>query len=317
MPVRPFEELPTAQVDVAIAVNEPDMLRGASGLRVCLCWLNEVSHLKVGFEHHVDLWQSPSDPHLRKMLHDPNWHKVDVSPTWPNGKAQWKPDPSQWIVVPLGCDPERYPPVEKVPGRIIYCSSPDRGLHWLLSEWPTIKRSAPHAHLKIFYRLEPWLRGFDNVKYFPPIERLRARAVYIEEALRRLAGPEWGIEVCDSVSRERIEQEMNEAEVFAYPCDTTSWSEGFSCSTLEACCARACPVITDCDALGAVYRDAAVVMPRGDWSSWRDNVIRSLTDAEFRESVNSRARAFAETHTWKLTTQKVLTAIENHQGVAA
>lgn len=39
--------------------------------------------------------------------------------------------------------------VEKVPGRCIYCSVPDRGLDQLLDMWPEIKKRVPHASLVI------------------------------------------------------------------------------------------------------------------------------------------------------------------------
>ena len=38
-----------------------------------------------------------------------------------------------------------------MPGRVIWCSSADRGLHWLLSQWPKIKEAVPYASLKVFY----------------------------------------------------------------------------------------------------------------------------------------------------------------------
>ncbi len=295
--------------DVVVSVNSPDDLRESTGLRVCLYWINDFSMCHVGFEEHVDLWCSPSQPHYRQVFDNPKWRRVEVRPATPDGKAQYNPDPAKWSVVELGCDPERYPPTEKVPGRVVYCSSPDRGLHWLLQEWPQIKRAVPHAHLKIFYRLQPWIDGFKTVAYFPPIERLRARALYIEDALQRMADPKWGITVCDSVSREQIEREMGNAEVLAYPCDTTSWSEGWSCATLEGCAARACPVILDCDALGEIYRDAVCVAAKGDIPAWREHVIRMLTDRDARTEREVAAREFAENHTWRHTAERIMVEV--------
>lgn len=297
--------------DIAISINCPDPLRDVRAkFKVCYALLNDWTFAKAGFEQHVDLFASPSAPHLEQVMTNPAWRRVEVTPDHPNGRAQYEPDPAKWCVVPLGCDPERYQGVAKVPGRVVYCSSPDRGLHWLLEQWPAIKRAVPHAHLRIFYRLEPWLRGFDSTPYYPPIEPLRARALYVEEALRRMSGPEWGITVCDSVSRAQIEREMAEAEVLAYSCQTTTWSEGFSCTTLEACAARACPVITDCDALGAIYADAAAVVPVSHWEEWRDTVVRALTDSAFRDTQNERAHAFALRHTWRNTAEQLMARVK-------
>ncbi len=269
--------------DVVIAINEPDVLRDwRSKLRICSFWLNEFSFCKEGFDEHTDVYCSPSEAHRQKALHD-----------WGN-----KTTASKWITIPLGCDPGSYRRGPKVPGRVVYTSSPDRGLHRLLEAWPHIKRAVPHATLRIFYQLKPWLRGFDETPYYPPIEKLRARALYVEEALARLSGPEWGVTIVDSVPREQLARELDAAEVFAYPCETTSWSEGFSCSTLEACAAEACPIISDCDAFADVYGSLDPV-PVGSWAAWRDRVIMALTDADFRKQHNEKARALAERLTWE------------------
>lgn len=298
-----------ATTDAAIAINEPELLRGCKAkLRVCELWLNSFDFCKVGFEKHVDLWCSPSQGHLDMILRET--HEVEVTPS--NVGALFRADPKNWTVIPLGCDPERYPVDSvKVSGRVVYCSSPDRGLHWLLQEWPHIKRAAPHATLRIFYRLQAWIDNFKDTAYSPPIEELRGRAVYIQECLRRMSGPEWGITVLDSVSREQIEREMCEAEVLAYPCDTTRWSEGFSCTILEACAARACPVITDCDALEGIYHGHCIVQPRADLKAWRVNVIESLTNEPFRNAWNESARAFAEKLTWMKHAEQLSAAIES------
>jgi glycosyltransferase involved in cell wall biosynthesis len=223
----------------------------------------------------------------------------DVGQTAGGVQGSWVPNPDNWEVVPLGCDPPDLSKAEKMPGRVVYCSSPDRGLHLLLQEWPAIKRAVPHATLKIFYRLAPWLEQWHGVHYYPPIERQRARAHYIEEALRRM--PDHGIEVCDSVSRNQIQREMLAAEVMAYPCDTVRWTEGFSCSLLEGCAAQACPVTTDVDALGEIYGGVIPTLPKGEIGQWRETVIRALQDSKFRAEVNNQARSFAEKLTWEET----------------
>lgn len=314
MPVRPWSEL--AQIDdsydACVAINEPDLLRPTHAkVRVAECWLNDFTFCSPGFEEHVDLFLSPSDGHLEQVLTNPAWRQSAVTAKTPEGAGRYLADPKQWRVLPLGCDPERYPlDSVKVPGRVVYCSSPDRGLHWVLQEWPAIKRAVPHAELHIFYRLRAWIDGFQDIKYSPPIEKLRQRAVYIEEALRRMRDPRWGIHVHDSVSREQIEREMCVAEVLAYPCDTTSWSEGFSATILEACAAQACPVLTDCDAIRGIYGDAVPFADRGDLDTWRGLVIEALQNANFRGLVNARARTLAGSLTWERHATEIAKLIE-------
>ena len=353
MRVRPLSD--PLECDVAIAINEPDLLRQAPAgcFRVCAFWLNDTSFCRVGFDDHVDLFLSPSDAHLEQVMTNLEWSKVEKTPEFPDGKAQYVPDAAKWVAVPLGCDPERFydqnlcpkcrrpsiceeqyaqdgssladkfycidcgplpyphPSQEKIPHRVVHCSSPDRGLHHLLSAWPEIRAAVPDATLHIFYRLGPWLRGFDQTPYFPPIEPLRKRANYVEECLRRFQERGgMGVTLRDSVSRETIEREMAQAEVMAYSCDTTTWSEGFSCTVLEACAARACPIISDCDALGSVYAELDPV-PRGPgWvKAWTARVIEALLHPAVREEQNSRAYALASKLTWKIYVEKVLKEI--------
>lgn len=271
-----------AKCHAVVAINEPDRLRRWDGdvLRICEFWLNGFSFCKEGFDDHVDVYISPSEAHRQQAIGPWGAKRSD-----------------KWTVLPLGCDPDRIDGVGKASGRVVYCSSPDRGLHRVLEAWPRIKRAVPHATLHIFYNLTHWLRTFDETPYFPDIERNRNRALYIEEALRRLSGPEWGITVRDQVSHDEMLREMAQAEVLVHPCETMSWSEGFSCTVLEGCAAEACPIVSDCDALGEVYSVLEPV-PVGDWDRWRSRVVRALTDSDFRNDMNKRARKLAEELTW-------------------
>lgn len=302
--IRPLDELPGPKVDATISFNDPRPLEQAHGLRVCPLWINSLEFAGPGkFWEHTDLWLSPSGGHRDFMMSKPH----DI---WQPGTADviahYEPEPEKWEVVELGCDPGRYGLTDKTPGQVIYCSSPDRGLHLLLEQWPRIYRAVPHARLKVFYRLKPWLDGWHEAPYIASTNGLRARAAYIEEALRRMLPRRTGIEICDSVSRRQMEFEQNKAECLAYPCNpVNAFTEGFSCSTLEGCAAQAAPVVSDADALGGIYRDACSVIPRGQWDQFGDMVIRTLTDKQYRDSVNERALAFGKAHTWKATAKRM------------
>lgn len=305
-PVRPLSELDQIDesYDVALVINEPDLLRHTKArLKVCYHLINSFEFL-ADAPYHVDLWLSPSEPHRQMILGQPH----NVGEVVGGTLGTWQAEAKNWKTVHLGCDPPELGKVEKVPGRVIYTSSPDRGLHWLLQEWPAIRKAVPHAHLKIFYRLEPWLKQWETTGYYAPIERLRRRALYIGDALRRLQGH--GVEVVDSVSRNQIQREMLEAEVMAYPCDPVRWTEGFSCSILEGCAAQACPVVMWADALGPLYGAHIPVTPKGDLEQWRETVIKCLRDPAHRFVVNTKARKLAETMTWADTARGVLAAIE-------
>jgi len=279
-----FYHTKAMEFDAAISINEPYTLSGfpRAKLRVCCFWLNEFDFCNerdTNYDNYTDIYLSPSEAHRQKAIGD--WGA---------------PKPEKWSVNYLGCDVPSGAAAKR-PGSVVYCSSPDRGLHRVLESWSAVKKAVPHATLRVFYRLEPWFRGFDTTPHFPPIEKLRHRALWCEEALRRMSGPEWGITVVDSVSHDQLMREMQEAEVLLHPCETTSWSEGFSVTVLEGCANQACPIISDCDALGEVYADLDPV-PVGQWGKWRDDVVRALTEPAFRAQRNAKARALAEKLTW-------------------
>ena len=281
--------------DAAVAWNHPDALHGVKArLRACSCQINTVLGRPGDV---VDVWFSPSQWHKNRLQ---NHH------------------PAPWEVVPDGCDLEPFDALfaagfQKVPGRVVWTSSPDRGLHWLLQEWPMIKRAVPHANLRVFYKLKPWL---DHFRAKPAlmedsIQEQHQRALYIEAAMPRLAS--MGVEFFDSVSRVQIAQEVAAAECFAYTCDTVIPSEGFSCSQMEAAAARACPITTNVDAFPEIYGGTLpmVDLPLSkNAPKFRELVIRALTDSAFRDDVNTKARALAEKFTWKKATERMLEVLE-------
>jgi glycosyltransferase involved in cell wall biosynthesis len=251
-------------------------------LRVNMQTCNSFDYEEQDFEDSVDLFIAPSQRQEGYM------HKWTLTAY------------NKWKTLRLGCYPDQYDVAPKVPGRCIYTSSPDRGLHLVLQEWPAIRAAVPHASLRIFYHgLDGYLaragavpRGaqstIDNVEQ-------GARARYVAAAIKRLPG----VTVVGSSSRETMRREYSEAMVLGYPTDTSAWSEGFSCSTLEGCASGALPVIVACDALGSVYDGVVPMVPapaQRHMAEWRGLVIKALTDEAWRTEKVAVAREFAAKH---------------------
>jgi glycosyltransferase involved in cell wall biosynthesis len=280
--------------DVTLAWNEPDALRNVkSKLRVVNQQLNDFSYCQAGFDDFVDVYTSPSESHLEYI------HK-------------FTPHKSKWEVLPNGCDPSLYNPNSKVPGRVIYASSPDRGLHLLLQAWPKIKKAVPEAHLRIFYNIDDWINRCMGINEHPIVDfsELGCRARYVNLAVQRMG--HLGITKIGSISRNRIAKEMSEATTLAYPCDTVRFTEGFSVTTLEACASWAVPIISSVDSLGQIYGGNVPMIQhpvRDRLPEFENLVIRSLTDSDFRTSTTSKSRALAITYSWNnlvVTLEKIL-----------
>jgi len=301
IPIRPITDLMDlkGEWDCFCSWNEADVMRAIppNCLRLVNLQINDFAHCQPGFDKFVDVWTSPSKAHRDRM----------VSTTFDSITDEYKYSPSidQWEILHNGVKPDGYDhSIERVPGRVIWASSPDRGLHWLLQCWPKIRRGVPEAHLKIFYKLQPWLASLTGreahfAKYNISVRESAHRARYIDEALRRLNGH--SIEVVGSISRNQIDVEMAEAQVLAYPCDTLNWTEGFSVTLMEACAAGVIPITTDVDALGSIYGEAVpmVKSPVGEKiDEFSDLVIKALKDADYRQEIRNRTTLLSTKYKW-------------------
>jgi glycosyltransferase involved in cell wall biosynthesis len=278
--------------DAIISINEPDAFRGVNSkpLRICWQFLNDYTYCQPGFDDFVDVWLSVCEQHMK--------HLQSLSPR-----------PDKWSVLPLGCSPELYED-KRVPGRVIWTSSCDRGLHWLLSQWPQIKEAVPEANLKIFYHfnygdilnIEP-----NSTTNHPHVVEMGQRLRYIKEAIKKLKPLD--VTQVGSVSRVDMVKEMNEASVFAFSADTVAFTEGFSVSTMESHAGFTVPVMTDVDCLGSIYNNSGAVVIkspiRDRLPEFTSSVIRALTDKPFADSVIDKCRAFSSNYTWKSVAHKM------------
>lgn len=289
------------ELDAAIAWNEPDYLRGFRPgiLRACDQQLNDFGYCKPGWQDVVDVLVVPSANHGRylveregapgpKMQVIPNSVDLDLLP---ERRSDWTRSP------------------DRDPHRVVYCSSPDRGLHHLLAMWPDVRARVPDATLRIFYRIEPWIAQSVGIPHDHPIPSIAAigrRARYVQEALRRLQpGPSspYGVDVVGPVPNARMMDELAQSAVLAYPCDPVRYTEGFGVSVLDAAAAGCLPIVSTADALrsvhaetgGALGIDGNPAATRDKWVHWIARVLAEGADKIFPDA-RERMRAHARRH---------------------
>lgn len=289
--------------DVVISINEPDILRSipSTCLRVVCQYLNDWSYVQPNFDQFVDLWTTPCEmlkSHLLSQLASLN--------------------PDKWKIVPLGCDPEIYKEVERIPYSIISISSCDRGSHLILQQFSTIKKAVPQATLKILYHME----GSESLENLEPSQtnihphsrEIANRYRYISNSLRKLKF--LGVEYVGSASRYQVSDMLSQSQVFIGPLSTISFSEGFSVSCCEALAAGCFPIIGDIDCLGSIYKDSGAIMipskVEDNLEEFTNAVIKGLTDDIYRSEVTSKCKEWSKQYTWEKSAKKLEQIILEH-----
>jgi glycosyltransferase involved in cell wall biosynthesis len=247
---------------------------------------NGFSTSPPGWENHVDLIAPLSHTHANRIVHETQFPR------------------DKWRVLYNGVDTSKFLPGQKVPGKIIWASSLDRGLHWLLEMFPALKRAVPNAELHIFYDFHSV--NYMSTEYVPgkwfstPVhDELGNRSRYILEAVRKME--RIGVHAHRSVSRDRIEEEMKNSSVLAYPLDPVYFTETFGVVVLEACASGTVPVICSDDAFGELWGSVAecVSPPFKDHKSeFFDKLVHILRDENYRSEVAQKCVQHSKKFEW-------------------
>lgn len=240
-----------------------------------------------GWEEHVDILAPLSNSHADYMA----------------GMTGFPRD--RWRIMGNGVDLSSFRPGEKVPGRMIWASSHDRGLHWLLEAFPKVRAAVPNAELHVFYdstglKTFASMNGFDlSVEAGRHMAELSQRSRYTLEALRRLRGK--GVHTHMAVSRDRIRDEMGKASVLAYPCDPVHYTETFGVAVLEACASGTVPVICAADCFDEMWSSSSISVPapfKDHKGEWVDKLVSVLSDPVAWQKASDAALSRAKEFEW-------------------
>lgn len=248
--------------DVTVAWDSPQIytFNFPTRLRLVAYQLNDTD---VGMlDHVIDGYFHPS------RWHADRFHTVYSIPV-----------EKQYSGMTNGYDPvfvkrEEQCPKESV---VLYCSSPDRGLHHVLRMWPKIREEVPNAELHIYYDMTKWVRTVETALKAGQVLITTDRALAIRDALPKLSS--LGVRHLGGVSKVRLYDAMDHAAVLAYPCDPVAPTEGYSMTIVDAL-AHNLPVVTsDADALselwGGINGTTILPLPIDD-ETWIRKIVYDL-----------------------------------------
>lgn len=145
-----------------------------------------------------------------------DWHRSFVS-SYHN-----IPEDKIWVTS-NGIDFERFNrSVERNRHRMVYSSSPDRGLDTLLKLFPKIREQVPDAELHIFYGFDNWLKSIER----KGDENQKKKIQEIQKAMEQP-----GVEYHGRIGQQELAEEFLKSSLWAY---STDFEESFCVTALEA-----------------------------------------------------------------------------------
>jgi glycosyltransferase involved in cell wall biosynthesis len=172
------------------------------------------------------------------------------------------------------------------PHSLIYSSSPDRGLVYLLNNWDKIRAEVPDATLDIYYGFQV----FDVIHRGNP-----TKMKWKEDVLNLMKKP--GISYHGRVGHKDLHEAMAKTAVWAYPTDFTE----ISCITaMKAQTLGAIPVCTTLAALDETVKngikvDVDITDPEGE-KEYFDALISLLKDEERQKEIRENMMEWAKNY---------------------
>jgi len=172
----------------------------------------------------------------------------------------YKIDANKISVFDLGVNISDYDSlvIERIPGRLIYCSVPDRGLQQLRECWPHIKAAAPNASLVITGDYTLWGAGSARNARF----RLHWAGL-----------PD--VHFLGNIPRTELIKHQLQADIHAYPC---IYDELFCISVAECQVAGALPITSTAGALRTTNELGILVPGDPKTGPWQQSFSHRISD---------------------------------------
>lgn len=129
---------------------------------------------------------------------------------------------------------------EKVPGKLIFCSVPRRGLSYLATLFPRIKELVPEAELFVTSDYRLWGAGPENQEFVDQFSSMP------------------GVHFLGMISRKELVEHQKTSMIMAYPC---AYDENFCISAMECIAAGTVPITSNIGALPTTVGESGIVIP--------------------------------------------------------
>ncbi len=240
---------------------------------------------KIANKKFIDMHDVPTDLRLYrekdlkdvKIMVKSQYHRT----TFPNVK-----DDDKFVIIPNGYDPEQIKKSDKVKNNLVWTSSYDRGLEFLLKMWPGVIKEVPDATLDIYYGFEL----YDTTSW----GSTKVGQQWKQYMLQLLDQP--GVIDHGRVGSDVVAKAYEKADVWAYP---TGFPE-IDCITATKAMAAGCVPITTEFAVMKERNQGIIVegsiQEEETFNKFQTELINLLKDEDKKQEIRDKLNV--ENYTW-------------------
>jgi glycosyltransferase involved in cell wall biosynthesis len=210
-----------------------------------------------------------------KIFYLSNWHKDYFLSVYPYLHR------NNIIVTRNGLDIKYFAKEPHKEGnKLIYSSSPDRGLERLLELMPAIRARVPDVELSVYYGFENWKKitnAYGN-------QAERDRVTYFEKLLEEQT-KQGLVKYHGRVPKQRLADAFLASKVLAYP---TWFTETFGITAIEAQAGGCVPVSTHLAALPETVSHGFLIRPPSNTPEYAETFVRRVVS--LLQDENERAK---------------------------
>ena len=304
---------PLVRRDVLISSRLPELFDRPVNAGVKLLWMHDTD---CG-----DRLTRARAAHIDQVLTLSSWHTSHVSGLYPFLEINMEQGPGfgeplehpKLVQIRNGLDLTPYAPNGKVPARkkrVVYTSSPDRGLDLLLELWPQIRRRVKGAVLEYAYA----------PVYFQIAESDPTVAAHAQKIAELSRQP--GVKALGSLSQPDVAKLLRSSLVWACPSYCTPHEMPFmetSCiGAVEAQAAGCAVVASNWGALPETVRVGALIDAEPLSETWREcfveAIVRGLTDETVQRDAQQNGPPAVQGLGWEGVARQITGLVDQSDG---